>query len=194
VPEVPGDIIAPAPLKVAGAGFSLPIALPATPGRYRLEVTLFDAHGVAFDSASQALLPTMDVRVTGDVDGAILVAPTMTLTAGSAVELPVRIVNLGTDPWGHAAILDPTGRTIGMPASAAMVVGWWLPSGAALDPTALEPALAPVVTADALVALTVPQTPGVYVLLLDLVTPEDGSLMAAGIGPTAVRITVVTPR
>ena len=49
MPEVPGDVVAPAPLKVGSTGFSLSIALPATPGRYRLEVTLFDAHGVEFD-------------------------------------------------------------------------------------------------------------------------------------------------
>ncbi len=60
--------------------------------------------------------------------------------------------------------------------------------------TTLPQGLAPGTTVDTAVALSVPETPGVHVLVLDIVTPEAGSLMAAGFDPTLVRITVVAPR
>ena len=52
------------------------MTLPTTPGRYRLTVTLHDADGVAYDAVTQALIPSLIVRVTGDFDGDIPAAPT----------------------------------------------------------------------------------------------------------------------
>ena len=192
IAERPGDIVAPVPVKAGKSGLSFQVSVPPTAGRYRLTVTLHDRDGVAFDAATQAMLSTLAVRVTGEFDGAILAAPAMTLTAGSAVELPVRVANLGKGTWGRAALVDPAGGTIA--ATAATIVGWWLPSGDAVGVTTLATAIAPGTTIDASVALTVPATPGVYVLVLDIMTPEGGSLMAAGVDPTLVRITVVGPR
>ena len=90
-----------------------------------------------------------------------------------------------------------------MPAQAATVVGRWLPlsAGAALDadPTTQETdATLPIGFAsgqksDAILGITAPSTPGDYLLLLDVVTPERGSLVASGADPTLVRITVVAP-
>ena len=40
-------------------------------------------------------------------------------------------------------------------------------------------------------ALSVPASPGEYLLVLDVVTPEHGSLIAAGVEPTIVRVAVV---
>ena len=189
IAERPGDIVAPVPVKASKTGLSFQVSVPPAAGRYRLTVTLHDRDGVAFDAATQAMLSTLAIRVTGALDGAILAAPAMTLTAGSAVELPVRVANLGKGAWGRAALEDPAGGTIA--ATAATIVGWWLPTGDAVGVTTLPIAIEPGTTVDALVALTVPATPGVYVLVLDLVTPEGGSLMAAGVDPTLVRITVV---
>jgi len=177
------------PVKAGESGLSFQVSVPPTAGRYRLTVTLHDRDGVAFDSATQAMLSTLAIRVTGALDGAILAAPAMTLTAGSAVELPVRVANLGKGAWGRAALLDPAGGTIA--ATAATIVGWWLPTGEAVGVTTLPTPIEPGATVDAAVALTVPMTPGVYVLVLDLVTPEGGSLMATGVDPTLIRITVV---
>ncbi len=84
--------------------------MPQTAGRYRLTVTLHDEDGVAFDAATQAMLPALSVRVTGDLDGAILAAPAMTLTAGSSVVLPVRVANLGKGAWGRRRAHGPGGR------------------------------------------------------------------------------------
>ena len=194
IAERPGDVVAPAAVQVRSSGLTLPVTAPTAPGTYRLTVTLHDKDGVAYDEATQSMLPTMLVRVTGAIDGAILAAPAMTLTAGSAVALPIRVANLGTAAWGTAAVLDPTGGTLGRPATNATVVGWWLPSGEAIETTDLPPALEPGQTVDASVAVVVPRTPGVHTLVLDVVTPDGRSLMALGIGPTLIRITTVTPR
>ena len=78
--------------------------MPAAPGRYRLTITLHDKDGVAYDAATQALMPSLIVRVTGDFDGAILATPTAELDAGTGVELDVRAINLGVAAWGHKAI------------------------------------------------------------------------------------------
>ena len=68
------------------------------------------------------------------------------------------------------------------------------------DATALLPAsaqiglpagLAPAKPIDRALALSVPASPGEYLLILDVVTPEHGSLIAAGVEPTIVRVTVV---
>ena len=44
---------------------------------------------------------------------------------------------------------------------------------------------------DASLALKAPKVPGTYLLLLDVVTPDLGSLVASGANPTLVRVTVV---
>jgi hypothetical protein len=191
-PETPGQVVSPDDLTIGKTAMFLSAALPTTPGHYRLTVTLHDGDGLAYDAATQAMLPTVIVRVTGTLDGAIAAAPTATFAAGTDVALPIRVANLGASPWGHAATDgDP------VPASAASIVGRWLP----LDLTApavpldvstdLAPGLAPNQPADATIPLTIPSTPGDYLLVLDIVTPDHGSLAAAGIAPTIVRIHVV---
>ena len=147
-------------MKLRTSGLSLPVTAPTAPGTYRLTVTLHDADGVAYDNATQAMLPTLIVRVTGAFDGAVLAAPTMTLTAGTEVQIPVRVANLGTSYWGVAAVVDPTGGTTGRPATYATVVGWWLPSGERVQTTGLPPAIAPGSTVDATVTVVVPRHPG----------------------------------
>ena len=181
-PESPGTLVSPTDLVIGDKTMSLSAALPKVAGHYRLTITLHDGDGVAFDAASQALLRTVVVRVTGELDGALAVAPSATFAAGSTVQLPVGAVNLGTSPWGHAAAgADP--------ASAASIIGHWVPldllaSGVPPDvSTDLAPGLAPNKPAEAALALAVPDPPGDYLLILDIVTPERGSLAAAGIDP-----------
>ena len=85
------------------------------------------------------------------------------------------------------------------PASAASIIGHWVPldllaSGVPPDvSTDLAAGLAPNKPAEAALALAVPDAPGDYLLILDIVTPERGSLAAAGIDPTIIRIHVVAP-
>ena len=179
----------------------MPVTLPSVPGHYRLTVTLHDGEGEAYDDATQALLPSLHVRVTGDYDMAIDVVPAAQLTTRQEALLGIRVTNIGKLAWGHGAVNTPSGRNV--PAQAATVVGRWLPlsPGAALDadPTTQETdatlgiPFASGQKADSILGLTAPSTPGDYLLLLDVVTPERGSLVALGADPTLVRITVVAP-
>ena len=57
----------------------------------------------------------------------------------------------------------------------------------------LPPGLQPSQEADAALDIDVPTVPGDYLLLLDVVTPEHGSLTAVGVAPTIVRVKVVAP-
>ncbi len=200
VAEQLGDVVAPASVKFAKKQVVVPVALPMTPGRYRLTISLHDGDGVAYDAATQALLPSLIVRVTGDFDGTISAVQTAQLTAGGVADLGVRVANLGKTAWGAAAI-PPVSNTSGfIPAKVATIVGRWVPLtvGAELpaDPSQqttsadLPIGLAPGATAEATLEVTAPTAPGDYLLVLDVVTPDEGSLIATGVSPTLVRITV----
>jgi hypothetical protein len=204
-PESVGDVVSLVPAKWGKKNLAIVVTQPTTPGRYRLTITLHDADGVAYDAATQALIPTLVVRVTGDFDGAVLAAPTAQVTAGSSVLLPVRVANLGTVSWGLPAIVDlgPVATNDSRPELPATVVARWIPLSAdaavPTDPKAaqghanLPIGMSPGTTIEASVRLTVPSAPGDYLVLLDVLTPERGSLVAAGWQPTLVRVTVVAP-
>jgi hypothetical protein len=201
VPERLGDVVAPVGVSFGPTVMMVPVTLPTVPGRYRLTITLHDAEGVAYDAATQALTPPLIVRVTGDFDGAILAAPTAELAAGADVRFGLRVVNLGVAEWGHKAVKNAADfldkKT---PDQVAHVVGRWIPlSAGAVIPTgpgaagaeaALPVGLASGKSANAVLALVAPTAPGDYLLLLDIVTPERGSLVASGAEPTLVRVTV----
>jgi hypothetical protein len=146
------------------------------------------------------MLPGLMVRVTGQFDGAVLADPTASLSAGASVALPVRVANLGTVSWGLPAARGSISSGDSLPDRPAQVTARWVPlsGGAAASGDAssaeghadLPIGLAPGATADASVSLTVPTTPGEYLLLLDVVTPQRGSLAASGWQPALVRVTV----
>ena len=95
-------MVEPTTLPMVSTKLGVPVKLPDVPGTYRLTVTLHDDTGLAFDAATQALLPTLLVRVTGEVDGAVLAPAATTVVPGTdATTLPVRVINLGTSPWGR---------------------------------------------------------------------------------------------
>ncbi len=201
VPEQLGDVVSPEVVHVTKRALVLPLALPATPGRYRLTITLHDADGVAYDAATQALLSSLVVRVTGDYDGSIAAVPAAVLPAGSSAVLGVHVANLGRTAWGQAAIPPVSNLSGWVPAEVARLVGRWIPlsEGTALqaDPaerTALADLpieLQPGGSFDATLDLVAPTAPGDYLLVLDVLTPDQGSLVATGVDPTLVRITVV---
>ena len=200
VPEAAGAVVAPVAVKVGKTSIGVPVTLPVAPGRYRLTVTLHDGDGVAYDDASQALIPSLSVRVTGDYDASIDVVPAVQLTAGQEALLGVRVTNLGRTTWGHGPIDTPSTTVATAPAEAASVVARWIPlsAGAALgDPDTqsadanLPIGQAPGAQADAILGLTAPTAAGDYLLVLDIVTPDRGSLIATGADPTLVRVTVV---
>ena len=201
VAEQVGDVVAPAGVTIGKTALSVPVTFPTAPGRYRLTISLHDANGVAYDAVSQAMIPSLIVRVTGDFDGSIQAAPTANVTAGTAVALDVRVANLGTTPWGHTAVASAASLGLGARAQVANVVGRWIPlsldAAAAADPATqavlagLPMGMKPGASVTATLALTVPTAPGQYLFLLDVVTPERGSLVASGADPTLIRITVL---
>ena len=197
-PERLGDVVQPVATTIKKKHLAVPVDLPANPGLYRLTVTLHDATGVAFDAATQALVTPLLMRVVGEVDGKVLAAPEATLEAGSAVPLAVNVVNLGRAAWGRAGLGDASSPDGGVRAEAARLIGHWVTlnvskAGAALPPigTTLPAGLESGATTNATLLLTVPDEAGEYLLVLDVLTPDHGSLAALGVAPTMVRVTVV---
>ncbi len=201
VPERVGDVVAPVAVKFGKTAMVVPVTMPKVPGRYRLTITLHDADGVEFDAATQALTPPLMVRVTGEYDGALVAAPATRVAAGADLRLGVRAVNLGIAAWGQRAVASAADYVShGAIDKPAHVVGRWIPlslDGLLSGPdsvaiaTELPIGLAPGHSADAVLATTAPSAPGQYLLLLDVVTPEHGSLVASGAEPTLVRVTVL---
>ena len=195
--EVPGEVVAPVAATRTADGISVPVTVPAKPGLYRLVGTIHGTDGVAYDAATQALMPALIVRVTGSL-GARYDAPVAALaSAGEPLKLHVTVTNFGAAAWGVRAIRSDINGAVKTPARRATLIARWVSlSGApdtsqAKEGTSVLPAG---VTAGASMAvdfvLTTPKTAGDYLLLLDVITPDDGSLAGAGVPPGIVRVTV----
>ena len=199
-PEELGSLVQPAAATLGGGKLKVQVKLPDRPGRYRLVITLHDRTGLAFDAATQEMVRGLLVRVTGPNDAQYLVSATKAATAGEPFRLPVGVANLGSSPWGNA---PSASRRAGeaRPATHAVLVARWVALGtaattqpravAAPDMTLeLPPGLAPGDVARGIVVGTAPAASGDYLVMLDVVTPELGSLAAKGVSPGLVRVTV----
>jgi hypothetical protein len=195
-PEAIGEIVAPVTVSRKGANVAVPVVVPNRPGLYRLVGTIHGRDGVAFDAATQALMPALIVRVTGPLT-AVYDAPTAVLAkAGESLEVPVGVSNLGSAAWGSPAVLHRLGAEI-EPAARATIVARWVglagtatatpaPPTIALLPVGLAPGASAAVT----LSLAAPTVAGEYLLILDVVAPGAGSLAVAGVPPGIVRVTV----
>jgi hypothetical protein len=207
VPERAGEVVAPVAAKrLDGGGLAVPVVVPATPGLYRLVATVHQADGVAFDAATQALVPALIVRVTGPVTATYRIPATATAAAGHPFSLDVRVTNLGRTPWGRTAVVPGVGWAEMVPAERATLVARWVDLGA--DPSAggadggsaagkaamtvLPAGLAPGKGVDVGIALVAPRAPGEYLLVIDVLDPRSGSLAALGVPPGIIRITVTS--
>lgn len=200
VPEQAGEVVAPVKAtRLATGGISVPVTVPSTPGLYRLVATVHQPDGVAYDAATQALVPALVVRVTGPITATYGAPASASAVAGSAFSLAVRVTNLGRNAWGHPARTHSVGAGELEPASRALLVARWVDLGAA---AALAPApvgvassilpagLAPGSSVGVSFLLTAPAAPGEYLLVLDVLDPATGSLAAAGVPPGIVRVSV----
>jgi hypothetical protein len=200
VPEQSGEIVAPVPAKrLARGGLAVPVAVPSSPGLYRLVATIHGADGVAFDAATQALVPALVVRVIGGETAAYSMAAIAAVTAGGPFDLPIRVTNLGRSAWGHPATVHAIGAET-EPAARATLVARWVDlgggagtpaaSGGTVAVTILPAGLAPGGSVDVDFRMAAPAAAGEYLLVLDVVDPRTGSLAAAGVPPGIVRVTV----
>ena len=198
-PEVTGEIVAPVAAKRVAGGLSVPVKVPSTPGLYRLVATIHQADGVAFDAATQALIPALIVRVTGRLTATYAAPAAVSAAAGQAIDVPVTVSNLGTTAWGSPAVAARTGLggAESSPAQRATLVARWVelaaaPTGAVIPESSalLPPGLAPRHAATTVLSLVAPKAPGEYLVFIDVLVPGIGSLAIAGIPPALVRVSV----
>jgi len=196
-PEVLGDVVAPVAATVKGDSVVVPVRVPSKDGLYRLVGTIHGSDGVAYDAATQALMPALIVHVTGPLTAVYDLPPAAFATAGGQFSLHVGVTNLGAAAWGAPGVSHGKGGAESEPARRATIIARWVNladgTGAttAPDATALLPAgLAPGKAADATFTLTAPKAVGDYLLLVDVITPRSGSLAVAGVPPGIVRVTV----
>jgi hypothetical protein len=200
VPERAGEVVAPVPAtKLKSGGIAVQVHVPTTPGLYRLVATLHGPDGVAYDAATQALVPALVVRVTGPLTATYNAPATATARAAMPFALDVRVANLGRNAWGHAAETHAVGAAELEPARRATLVARWVDlgglgtaaaPGSLIATTILPAGLAPGASVQVAVQLTAPVAPGEYLVVLDVLDPTTGSLAAAGVPPGIVRITV----
>ncbi len=205
-----GDVVEPVDLRITRTRMAVHVATPATAGRYRLTVTLHDADGVAYDAETQARIPALVVRVTGEHDAGIDAPARLEASPGDSLIAPVWVANLGRDAWGgldRSVWLEPGGREDDPLVAAtrqARLTGTWLALGddatvraaadaASVTTVALPVGLGPGAVVAVDLTLIAPTAPGAYLVILDVVTPEVGSLAALGVGPTIIRVEVVEP-
>ncbi len=198
-PEVIGAVVAPVAATRTKNSIAVPVVVPTTPGLYRLVGTIHGADGVAFDAATQDLMPALIVRVTGPVSARYNAPAAVEAALGREFMFRVGVTNFGAAAWGKAAVAHPVSKAENEPARKATLVARWVnlsgqPGDAIADASVSLPAgLGPGKSAVVKLKLNAPRTPGEYLLLLDVVTPETGSLAIAGVSPGLVRITVVKP-
>ena len=196
-PEVLGEVVTPVAAQRTRSGLSVPVRVPATPGLYRLVATIHGPDGLAYDAATQALVPALVVRVVGPLTARYDAPASADMTAGGTLDLLVRVTNLGAAPWGAPAISNRIGDAETIPAERATLVARWVSLSAAADGSAardssavLPPGLQPAASSRLTLSLRAPTAPGDYLMILDVVTPRSGSLAAAGAPPGIVRISV----
>jgi hypothetical protein len=202
VAEAPGSLVGTAPASGSGRRRVVKVPLPATPGVYRLVATLHDRDGVAYDSATQALVPALIVHVTGRLWVSYGAPDQLTVTAGESISVSIRVANTGSQDWGPRPLGDTVDPEPPQPEPLAHVVGHWLPLDSGSSDGPLFDALAgstPVAditpgSSDVVdLGAWAPLVPGPYLLVVDVVTWDGHSLAAAGVPPALVRVVVTAP-
>ena len=202
VPEAPGSLIATAPASGSGRQRTVNVSLPGDPGVYRLVATLHDADGVAYDAATQALVPALIVHVTGRIWVSYGAPDQVSATAGQPLSVSIRVANTGSQDWGPRLLGDAVDPEPVQPDPQARIVGHWLhldDGSSEGQPTDLLAGSTPVIdivpgSSEVVdLAAQAPVGPGHYLLLIDLVTSNGLSLAAAGVPPALIRVVVAAP-
>src|SRR4029079_1650926 len=125
-PEVLGDVVAPVAATVQGDSVVVPVRVPSKDGLYRLVGTIHGSDGVAFDAATQALMPALIVRVTGPLTAVYDVPAAAFASPGGVFKLNVGVTNLGSGAWGAAGVKHRIGGAESEPAQRATLVARWV--------------------------------------------------------------------
>jgi hypothetical protein len=195
-PESPGSAVTPARAALGHGRLKLTVDLPDEAGTYRLTTTVHGPDGVAFDSATQALVPVLTVRISRPLSVAYGVVPDLTIPAGASLAVPVRVANDGMLTWALPPVADEDvvelSRTRTRPP--ARLVARWLSLGMGTTTDATDATIPVRVDpgAESIVQLTLvaPEAAGDYLVLLDVASPLYGSLAASGVAIAQIRVTV----
>jgi hypothetical protein len=198
-PERRGSLVTPVQATLGAASIEADIDLPALPGRYRLILTLHDGTGIAFDEPTQDLVDGLLVRVVGSLGASYDMPPKVAVPSGSTFRLPIGVTNLGGEAWGESGD-QPVSlhERVDRQATRASLAARWVPlapgPATARAASSLLPAgLAPGTREEIALVLDAPESPGVYLLVIDVFAPGVGSLAAHGVEPGLLRVTV-SPR
>ena len=189
-------MVTPARATLTRGRLKLTVGLPADPGTYRLTTTIHGADGLAFDAATQALVPVLTVRVSRPLSVAYGVVPDLTIPAGASMTVPVRVANDGILAWALPPVVgeEPIDPSLARSRPPARLVARWLPLGLgtttdatdATTPVRVDPGSETTVQ----LALSAPATAGDYLVVLDIASPLNGSLAASGVAVGQIRVTV----
>jgi hypothetical protein len=169
------------------------VDLPAIIGRYRLEVTVHGADGVALPYAVQAAIPAVVAHVGGPGAAWVDAPLTVSATAGTRASIQVLVTNGEADPWGPCTapgILPAVDAIEGCPV--VRLVGRWLPlTGDEAAPTIARTLEVPAASgATTWLAGPVPAVPGTYLLIASLERTVDGSPATVLGRPAAITVEV----
>jgi hypothetical protein len=187
VAETLGDVVLTQLTSVSAGGLMVRVPAPRTPGLYRLTITLADRSGQPVSEGKEPLIPPQLVRIAGPLAATYRVDRDVSVPVGGEVELPVTVLNSGSASW------KPRDTVRGR-APAPRLTAHWMGLGQSELP--MEPAsvavgaLEPGESASVRLRLRTPDSPGRYALVLDVITPQDGSLVAAGAEEGLVRVVV----
>ena len=192
--EQPGDVVTSVPATWKDGGLEVAVDLPATTGRYRLTTTIHDAEDVALDAPTQALVAVLIVRVSQPLSVAYGLASESSASAGAAFTLPLRVANDGALPWSEPPVTTTPWGGLVKREQPTLIVRWLSLDGPEALPASVNaaPALAPGDETIVSLRLTAPSRPGLYLLVIDLISPLHGSMAAAGC-PVAETQVLVQP-
>jgi hypothetical protein len=197
-PEVPGAVVDLSDVTAKGSTISAELATPDVPGLYRLVVTLHGSDGAAFSAETQDRIPAFNVRVTGELSAVLSAADRLSVVAGAGIDLPVTVANTGHLAWVSNQPRRPATGSPSRPERDdlyAALVGQWMRldgSGVAQEAIAARAAIMPPpgATQEVMLSFVAPAEAGSYLLILDVVSPLYGSLMAVGGSTAVVRVDV----
>jgi hypothetical protein len=195
-PETLGTVVSVAAASRMPDGLAIPITMPEEPGLYRLVTTVHDTEGVAFDAATQALIPALLVRVTASMSAAYAAPAALHPDPDETFSVRVRVANTGTDAWRQPAPIDPVlGQRVPGDGEPLLVARWIgldeiVPSGqppsAAVIAADVRPGSESVLQFD----LVAPPRPGRYLLMFDLRMADGRSFASMGIPPGITAVVV----